>query len=178
MFKLTYIRQNAHGNRSACFYSFIEEETIITCPYGHTRHLSNNIRNGTYNLDRSSGQDKKFMEKLQIDDYIIIPIEKTKKCIIKKIISEPKVKTFENIFDILKDNEVISIKKAVNITEEEKEDDSLVFEPKRMYYRDCINIGVFEYDFNDKFPINSLGNIKNDVIKNFVLSKINIPTDV
>jgi hypothetical protein len=54
MFKLTYIRQNAHGNRSTCFYSFIEEEPIITCPYGHTRYLANNIRNGTYNLDRSS----------------------------------------------------------------------------------------------------------------------------
>jgi len=173
MENLVCIRQNPYELRSKCFYSFIEKENIITCPYGHNKNLSEKIIEQTYNLDVSSGQDKKFIEDLKINDYIIIPIEKTKKCIIKKVISEPKVKTFLNIFDIKnKINNSLYIKNIANISDEEKSNVNLIFEPKQMYYRDCINIGTFEYDFTDRFPINSYGNIKNKNIKNFVLSKI------
>ena len=60
----------------------------------------------------------------------------------------------------------------MDISDKEKKDVNLTFEPKQMYYRDCVNIGTFEYDFTDRFPIDSYGNIKNQNIKNFVLSKI------
>ena len=166
MENLVCVRQNPYELRSKCFYSFIEKENIITCPYGHNKNFSEKINEGTYNLDVSSGQDKKFIEDLKIDDYVIIPIEKTKKCIIKKVVSEPKEKTFFNIFDVKNKNVI------VDISDKEKKDVNLTFEPKQMYYRDCVNIGTFEYDFTDRFPINSYGNIKNQNIKNFVLSKI------
>lgn len=173
MIALTQVRQNAHEVRSSDFYSFVEEESLITCPYGHTIHLTKNIHNGKYNTE-ANGQDKKFIENLCVNDYIVIPIEGMKKCIIKRITSEPKVKIFENIFDIRKNGKIISIKKSINITDEEKKDINLVFEPKQMYYRDCINLGIYDYDFNNRFAINSICNVKSIVIKNFVLSKINI----
>jgi hypothetical protein len=173
---LYLIRQNPYNLKSQDFYSLIEEQSIITCPYGHNKDLSKKISDNTYNFDVSSRQDKRFIEDIKINDYIIVPVEKTKKCIIKKIISDPRVKTFEYIFDIKNKNKVINIKNISNICDEEKKDINLEFEPKKMYYRDCINIGVFEYDLNHKIPINSLCEIKNESIKNFVITNIPLTT--
>jgi len=90
------IRQNPYGLKSNDFIEYIKHNNIITSPYGHSIKYTHNIMDNIYSENESKRQDKKFVEDLKIDDYVIIPIEKSKKFILKQIInSDIKYKTIE-----------------------------------------------------------------------------------
>lgn len=72
----------------------IKQQKFVTCPWGGWGLHRQNIIDGLYNeniLDESSrsskGQDRKFVEKMNIGDIVLIPFSKGKNCIVARIIS-------------------------------------------------------------------------------------------
>ena len=73
--------------------NFILETRILTCPWGNGKGNMTRIGECKFRED-AKGQDKRFMEEIQIGDHVIIPFKKEKKknfskCILAKIIDEP-----------------------------------------------------------------------------------------
>lgn len=69
----------------------IMTKKIVTCPWGGWGLQKERIINKVYNEehpDRSSrGQDRKFVEEINIGDIILIPFSKEETCIIARIVS-------------------------------------------------------------------------------------------
>jgi hypothetical protein len=72
----------------------IMEQKIVTCPWGGWGIPKQNVIDAVYN-DRvpdgsrrvSSGQDRKFVEEMQIGDIVLIPFSGKKECIVARIAS-------------------------------------------------------------------------------------------
>ena len=69
--------------------NFILETRILTCPWGNGKENMTRIGEGKYSED-AKGQDKKFIEEIQIGDYVIIPFLYMRRCILAKVISVPQ----------------------------------------------------------------------------------------
>ena len=67
----------------------ILSQHFVSCPFGHiTEECKNNIQTRLYNAEAKS-QDKKFIEKMNVGDIVLIPFAGIKECILARIISEP-----------------------------------------------------------------------------------------
>lgn len=88
------IRQNPYAKTNQKdMRNFIISQNVVTCPFGHRNEYRDNVVNLEYNEDhpvwKSLSQDRKFVEDIQIGDYIIIPFKGIKECILAQILSEP-----------------------------------------------------------------------------------------
>ena len=69
---------------------------FVACPWGGWGVAKQNVVDGVYNtnhIDRaggrgSNGQDKRFVEEMQIGDIVLIPFAKKRECILGRIISD------------------------------------------------------------------------------------------
>ena len=75
--------------------NLIMEQKIVTCPWGGWGLARQNVIDAIYNehvIDMSkrasSGQDRKFVEDIQIGDIVLIPFSGKKECIVARITSD------------------------------------------------------------------------------------------
>ncbi len=73
----------------------IMDQKIVTCPWGGWGIPKQNVIDAVYNeyvVDSSrrvsSGQDRKFVEEMQIGDIVLIPFSGKKECIVARIVSD------------------------------------------------------------------------------------------
>lgn len=89
------IRQNP-GSRTNQLQmrDLIISQSIVTCPWAgggglETKKVTNHIYNETHHCWSSKGQDRKFIEDINIGDIIVIPFKDIKYCIVARIKSDP-----------------------------------------------------------------------------------------
>ena len=150
-------RQNPHAVKSEDFHDFVQNRDIITAPYGHTHVYADEIARGIFSDD----QARRFVKEVVVGDFVVVPIEGTKTFYLKQVTNSAwKVKTFLDLFDIrdsTQNNNVVGIKFLKNITLSEQENTNLTFEPKKIVYKECRNLGVFDYSNTElSFVIRSL----------------------
>ena len=155
------IRQNPSALKSSDFIDFIKNNNLITCPWGHSNDCTDNVWNRMYNVE-AKGQDKKFCEELNVGDYVVIPIERKKKFMLKKITnSQLKCKTFRNMYAIKEGNRYVKILNENSITTE-FENPKYCIEFMKMTYKECENLGTFPYECNsNKFPRKTYSTLQN-----------------
>jgi hypothetical protein len=76
--------------------SLILEQKFVTCPWGGWGISRQNVIDGVYNYNKqnirpggrsSKGQDRRFVEEMNIGDIIIIPFAKKHGCVVARISS-------------------------------------------------------------------------------------------
>lgn len=73
---------------------WVLKNNLVTCPYGHFETYRENVIDGTFNEKRlegrsSNGQDRQFIEDMQIGDYVVIAFKGDGLRILAQIVSEP-----------------------------------------------------------------------------------------
>ena len=77
--------QRPNGIISDDFINLLQTKEIITCPWGHNLNDMINLHNKTY-TDEAKNQDKHFVNKLKVGDYVIVPLP-NREFLLKKIVN-------------------------------------------------------------------------------------------
>ena len=93
--KFWVLRQNygeITNQRDMC--ALVKEQQFVTCPWGGWGLPRQNVIDGIYNecasdeSRRSSlGQDRRFVEEMEVGDIVLIPFTKQRECIVARIVS-------------------------------------------------------------------------------------------
>lgn len=165
--KMWMVRQNPYQKTdSKSMFEFINKHKIITCPFAHTYEYSSIVENGEFSpIIRgwsAGGQDKKFIESIQIRDIVLIPFKKLNKIIIARVISSiQKPKLFTDLFTIKdKNGNVVEITSNPEFYQEYLQDYTieLNFCP---IYRNIEILNIIDFDkLSYRFPPNSISPVK------------------
>ncbi len=72
-------------------FKYIVKNKVIICPFGHIGEYRMNVLRRVYNVNHpvlgSSGQDKRFVEEIEIGDTILVMFTSTKKYLIVEVLS-------------------------------------------------------------------------------------------
>lgn len=159
---------------------FIIDEEVITCPFGHVHDYSDNANQRIYSSSPtprqniiwlSDGQDKKFMEKIDIGDIVVTPFKDQNKVLISEITSEPYRKNFTDMFVVFKDNNYHCITKDISLYE----DDKFHIETFKPVVRDINILTIAEPDFSMRcFGQKTIRTVReNTTVHNWVLDILN-----
>lgn len=165
------IRQNPYGLKSKDFIEYIENNDIITCPFGHSIQYTNKIIFDIFNFYGDSKHvDQKFTNELEENDLVVIPIEGKKKFILKKITnSNNHFKTIPLLLIKNIDGKVIKIVTATNYSDEDQNNVNYQAELLKITYKHCENLGTFNYNFPSlKLGINSYHQLHNKKTRNLL----------
>ena len=91
------LRQNyAEKTDQGQMKQLILDQKFVTCPWGGWGIPRQNVIDGLYNSDKqhikpggrsSKGQDKRFIEEMNVGDIIVIPFAKKRGCVVARITS-------------------------------------------------------------------------------------------
>ena len=99
--KFWVLRQNyGEMTNQSDMYSLIKEHQIVTCPWGGWGSPRQNVIDGIYNTHipdesgrTSLGQDRRFVEEMNIGDIVVIPFTHQRECIVARITSDVEFAT-------------------------------------------------------------------------------------
>lgn len=99
-------RQNPYAKTDqSVMLEFMREYKIITSPFGHDQWYAQRVDAGEYNeysTDTiswvSKSQDRKFVDTLQIGDFVATPLAGKRKIIISQVASNSYRRNFQNVF--------------------------------------------------------------------------------
>jgi hypothetical protein len=100
---LWILRQNyAEITNQKDMRELIINQKFVTCPWGGWGEPKQNVMNHKYNEkfpEKSSrGQDRKFVEDMEIGDIVLIPFAKRRECIIVRICSNVEYEIETGLF--------------------------------------------------------------------------------
>lgn len=111
------IRQNPYKKTDEnSMLMYLLKHNIVTCPFGHTSDYSDSVAEGHYDSFpiggwTSNGQTKVFIEKMKVDDLLVIPLGGSiKKMILAKVssVSMPPI-IFSGLYVVRKDDSILKI---------------------------------------------------------------------
>ena len=169
------LRQNPRGiTNQTQMREFIIDKNIVTCPFGHLNKERINVINGVYNEEdytwKSKSQDRKFIEDMNIGDFIIIPFAGLKDCILAKIVSDQIYSINTGLFTTEVNNEINLVSHGTIPFRPVGRKIEIIgkyirFEDKRTLSRNCLS--------HIKYPVKLSANILDPNMKEFIKNMFN-----
>ena len=166
--------QRPHGIISQDNIAFLENNSIVTCPWGHNINDIRRIFNEEYTPEAKK-QDRRFVNDLNTNDLVIIPLP-NKEFLLKKIINN-NIRYSPINYKIIEQNgrgvDILTEHNYQNSRYNNNENYQIV--DMVIAYKECENLGRFRHNFNgNKFGQMSLSKLKKEETINEIRRICNI----
>ena len=168
--------QRPCGIVSDDYINYLENNQVITCPWGHNLKDMIKIVNKEYTPE-ARNQDKNFVDNLSIGDYIIIPLP-NREFLLKRVISNELKFIESDLVMVTPNQQTRSIKIYTN-----NNYNNSYYQGNNNYnktnmiigYKRCVNLGRFQHNYQiNKFGQLSFARLRNNDTINDVRRICNI----